>query len=94
MLQHGDEFDATGTLSMLGLCALFLLVDLIAGIFALALEPDGDWRTALWLPVQRFGYRQLMYFVVCKAVLKALAGVPVGWGRLERGGTVSVPPQI
>jgi hypothetical protein len=42
---------------------------------------------ALWLPVQRFGYRQLMYFVVCKAVAKALSGVPVGWGRLDRKGT-------
>ena len=94
-LQHGREFDPTSTLTMLGFCGLFLLVDLIAGIFALALEPGEDWRTALWLPVQRFGYRQLMYFVVCKAVLKALAGVPVGWGRLDRRGTVhlaSRPP--
>ena len=40
------------------------VLSIAAGVFAVALEPGEDWRMALWLPVQRFGYRQLMYFVV------------------------------
>ena len=94
LLQHGSEFDPTSTLTMLAFCALFLVVDLIAGIFAVALEPGEDWRSALWLPIQRFGYRQLMYFVVCKALVKAMSGVPVGWGRLDRQGSVQIQPTI
>ena len=90
VLQHGSEFDPTSTLTMLGFCALFLVVDLAAGVFAVALEPGENWRMALWLPVQRFGYRQFMYFVVCKAIAKALSGAPVGWGRLDRKGTVRI----
>jgi hypothetical protein len=35
------------------------------------------------MPVQRFGYRQLMYYVVVKSLDAALHGVRVGWGKLE-----------
>lgn len=86
LIQHGAEFDPTSTVAGLSFCALFLLFDIGAGLLALALEPGEHWSSALWLPVQRFGYRQLMYFVVCKAVVRALAGVPVDWGRLHRTG--------
>ena len=36
-----------------------------------------------WLVLQRFGYRQLMYYIVIKAVLAALLGPLVGWGKLD-----------
>lgn len=39
--------------------------------------------------LQRFGYRQLMYYVVFKAVLAASLGPLVGWGKLERKSTVA-----
>jgi hypothetical protein len=40
--------------------------------------------------VQRFGYRQLMYYVVVKAVVTAVRGPRVGWGKLERRATAAV----
>jgi hypothetical protein len=39
--------------------------------------------------LQRFGYRQIMYYVVVKSVVKALQGRFVGWGKLERKATVT-----
>src|ERR1019366_19089 len=42
------------------------------------------------IPVQRFGYRQLMYYVVVKAVVTAVRGPRVGWGKLERRATAAV----
>jgi hypothetical protein len=38
--------------------------------------------------LQRFGYRQLMYYVVIRSIFAALRGPFVGWGKLERAGTV------
>ena len=37
---------------------------------------------------QRFGYRQIMYYVVIRAITSALRGPSVGWGKLERSGRV------
>ena len=42
-----------------------------------------------WLVLQRFGYRQLMYYVVVKAMLAAGLGPLVGWGKLERKATLT-----
>jgi hypothetical protein len=38
--------------------------------------------------LQRFGYRQIMYYVVVRSIATALRGPFVGWGKLERQGTV------
>jgi hypothetical protein len=40
--------------------------------------------------LQRFGYRQIMYYVVIRSLLTAIKGPFVGWGKLERAGTVTV----
>ena len=48
------------------------------------------WPDTPWIPVQRFGYRQLMYYVVVKAVFTAVQGPRVGWGKLERRATAAV----
>ena len=39
--------------------------------------------------MQRLVYRQLMYGVVLRSISAALRGKFVGWGKLERTGTVS-----
>ena len=70
--------------------AAFVLVDLSAGALGMALEKRAPWKDLLWLPVQRFGYRQSMYYVVVKALITAVRGPRVGWGRLERRGTAAV----
>jgi len=69
--------------------AIFILVDLSAAALGMALEPQAPWADLPWMPMQRFGYRQLMYYVVIKAIVAAVRGPSVGWGSLERRGTVS-----
>jgi hypothetical protein len=39
--------------------------------------------------LQRFGYRQMMYYIVIKATIAALLGPLVGWGKLDRKATVN-----
>ena len=52
---------------------------------ALALE---DLGLAFWLFFQRFFYRQLMYWIVWKSLLRAWKGSLQGWGKLTRTGSV------
>jgi len=70
--------------------AAFIFLDLSAGALGMALERKAPWRDLVWLPIQRFGYRQLMYFVVVKSVVSAIRGYRVGWGKLERRATAVV----
>nr|NUR37502.1 glycosyltransferase [Sphingomonas sp.] len=69
---------------------LFAAIDLTAGLIAFALERRENWRLMIWLIPQRFGYRQIMYYVVIKAVIQALRGPRVGWSKIARSGQVDV----
>jgi peptidoglycan-N-acetylglucosamine deacetylase len=69
---------------------IFAAIDLTAGLIAFALERREDWRLIGWLLPQRFGYRQIMYYVVIKAVVQALRGPRVGWSSIARSGQVAV----
>ena len=45
-----------------------------------------------WLPlllIQRFSYRQIMYYVCFKAIIAAVRGARHGWRKLDRTGSVS-----
>ena len=76
---------------MLAYWLVFTAVDLLAATIAFALERRERWRL-LWLLVpQRIGYRQVMYYVVVKAIAQALRGPLVGWGKLARTGRVAAP---
>ncbi len=68
--------------------AIFAAIDLTAGLIAFALERRENWKLMAWLLPQRFGYRQLMYYVVIKAVIQALRGPRVGWSSIQRSGDV------
>ncbi len=74
--------------------AAFIFLDLSAGALGMTLERRAPWRDLVWLPVQRFGYRQLMYYVVVKSVATAIRGRRVGWGKLERRATVALESPI
>jgi cellulose synthase/poly-beta-1,6-N-acetylglucosamine synthase-like glycosyltransferase/spore germination protein YaaH/peptidoglycan/xylan/chitin deacetylase (PgdA/CDA1 family) len=69
---------------------LFAAIDLTAGLIAFALERRENWRLMAWLIPQRFGYRQVMYYVVIKAVIQALRGPRVGWSSIARSGEVQL----
>ena len=60
----------------------------VAAMVGFVLERGEDWKLLWWLPLQRFGYRQIMYYVVVRSLWTALRGPFVGWGKLERHGTV------
>ena len=69
----------------------FLAVDWLAGVAALLME-KGEEKGLAWLVLlQRFVYRQVLYWAVVKAVWAAAQGRARGWGKLTRKGTVELP---
>ena len=87
---HRAEWNDTLLIQTLLYWAAFVLVDLSAAALGMAFEKQAPWIDMIWLPVQRFGYRQLMYYVVVKAVVTAVNGPEVAWGKLERQGSVAM----
>lgn len=87
-LQHPAEYSLTNIKQVMFYYALFLAVDWLAAAFAFLLERKESWSLLWWLFLQRFCYRQVMYYVMVKSVYAALKGAVVGWGKLERKATV------
>ncbi|HUH55201.1 MAG TPA: glycosyltransferase, partial [Rhodanobacter sp.] len=92
-LQHRGQFDDTNLIRMLVFYAAFMAVDLAASALAFAMEKKEKWSLLWWLVLQRFGYRQLMYYVVVRSVWTAIKGPSVGWGKQERKATVNAGAQ-
>jgi cellulose synthase/poly-beta-1,6-N-acetylglucosamine synthase-like glycosyltransferase/peptidoglycan/xylan/chitin deacetylase (PgdA/CDA1 family)/spore germination protein YaaH len=89
--QHGATYAVTDLVQVVTFYAVFLLVDWLAAVVAFAIEPGED-RSLTWLIfLQRFAYRQVMYWVVVRSFMVAIRGRLVGWGKLERKATVRVP---
>ncbi len=87
---HGWDQAQHDVEKMLVYWLVFTAIDLLSATIAFALERRENWRL-LWLLIpQRIGYRQVMYYVVLKAIAQALRGPRVGWGKLARTGRVSV----
>ena len=74
----------------LAMYGLFLGAELIGAGVALRLEKKPLARLAPLL-VQRFVYRQLMYGVMYKSLIRAVAGGAAGWGKLSRTGSAKAP---
>ncbi|HXY30878.1 MAG TPA: glycosyltransferase, partial [Gemmatimonadaceae bacterium] len=88
--QHGATWTMTSLEQVLTYYAVFLLIDWLATMVAFLLEPDED-KSLTWLVLlQRFAYRQIMYWVVLRSVIAALKGRGVGWNKLERKATVEL----
>lgn len=68
----------------------FLVSDLLLALLACRLE--GEPLRAAWriLPM-RFIYRPLLAWVIWKSIFKACKGAWVGWGKLERTASVTLP---
>ncbi len=88
--QHPTQYSTSNLRQIVFYYALFLAVDGLAAAFAFMLERRERWSLLWWLFLQRFGYRQVMYYVMVKSVLTAARGALVGWGKLERKATVEV----
>jgi cellulose synthase/poly-beta-1,6-N-acetylglucosamine synthase-like glycosyltransferase len=87
---HPVEWSPDDLIRGLEYWAAFILLDLSAGAIGMAMERRAPWGDPVWMPVQRFGYRQLMYYVVVKSIDAALHGARVGWGKLERRATAAL----
>ncbi len=63
--------------------AAFMLIDVLTCIIAFALEKHEDWTLLAPLLIQRFYYRQMMYVVLFRALMRAVQGRAVGWRGVE-----------
>jgi len=89
-VEHGPEYALQTLEQVVFFYSVFLAVDWLAAVVALLMEPDED-RSLSWLIlIQRFAYRQVMYWVVVKSFLAAIQGTARGWGKQERKGTVAL----
>ncbi|AHG87644.1 polysaccharide deacetylase [Gemmatirosa kalamazoonensis] len=90
-IQHGATYALVNLEKVLAYYALFLFVDWFTAVVAFLMEPREDRRLTWLIVIQRFAYRQVMYWVVLRSFAAALRGHVVGWGKLERKATVEVP---
>ncbi len=88
VLQHGWEQTQSDVWNMAVYWLMFTAVDAISGFAAYAMEPRRERFPFFLLIAQRLVYRQLMYWVVIRAVMAALRGPTVRWGKLGRTGRV------
>jgi peptidoglycan-N-acetylglucosamine deacetylase len=70
---------------------VFFLMDLILATLACVLEREPILRAWRIIPM-RLLYRPLLSYVIWKAILRAIKGAWVSWGKLER--TASVPVRV
>lgn len=89
---HSVEFSAAytkeGLFQALLLYGAFFALEFGSGLIAYRQDRVSP-VPLLWLFVQRFAYRQLMYWVMLKSLWKAFVGVRQGWGKLGRTGNAS-----
>jgi peptidoglycan-N-acetylglucosamine deacetylase len=90
-LQHRDQFNPDSLIITLAYFFAFMATDFAAVALAFIIERNENWRLMLWLGLQRFCYRQILYYVVIKSAITALLGPFVGWGKLDRKATVTLP---
>jgi cellulose synthase/poly-beta-1,6-N-acetylglucosamine synthase-like glycosyltransferase/peptidoglycan/xylan/chitin deacetylase (PgdA/CDA1 family)/spore germination protein YaaH len=86
--QHPDEFSADSLKRALFYYAIFMAMEFLSATLAFLLEDKENRRLLVWLFLQRFFYRQLMYYVAIKSTFASLRGIAVGWNKLERKATV------
>ena len=68
---------------------LYYIIDCIIAFMAYKFDNQKfTFKTAIYLFVQRFIYRQLLFYVLFKSYKKAIKGELVSWGVLKRTGNV------
>ena len=71
---------------------IFLILDQLLAVLACKLEKEPLSQSWIMIPM-RLIYRPLLSWVVWKSIISAARGVLVGWGKLERTASVTVPTQ-
>ena len=88
--QHGWAQTSNDVWTMGVYWLAFTGIDVLCGWVAYALDNHDVRYPPHLLVAQRFVYRQIMYWVVVRAIASAIGGWVVGWGKLERTGRVAV----
>ncbi len=82
---------ASASLMQVGfLYVVFFGAELVSGFIAYRLERE-KYGALWWLFLQRFAYRQIMYGVMYRSMIRAIGGNRQGWGKVDRKGTVNLP---
>lgn len=89
--QHGSTYALVNLQQVMFLYAVFLAVDWLAAVIAFIMEPGEELALTWLILIQRFIFRQTMYWVVLKSIAAAARGHVVGWGKLERKGMNLLP---
>lgn len=88
------------TWSVLTYWLILQTVEVLVGVLAFSLDRRGaPWLLLPLIVLQRFCYRQLLYWVALKAAAAAIRGGIMGWGKLQRRGLKHLdanrsPPQL
>ena len=77
--------------AVLPFVVIFVAMDLFLAILACVIERESILKAWRIIPM-RLIYRPLLSYVIWKAILRAIKGAWVGWGKLER--TASVPARV
>ncbi|MCL4765160.1 MAG: glycosyltransferase [Hyphomicrobiaceae bacterium] len=85
------EISAT-TWNILAYWLVFQALELAVGVLAFRLDRgERRWSLLPLMVLQRFCYRQLIYWVAMKAAAAAIRGRLTGWGKLQRSGLGKTP---
>lgn len=76
--------------ALLFYCSILFAVDLLGSVVACVLDKENP-TLLIWLFWQRFFYRQFMYYIILKAMINAVRGSVVGWGKLQRKANATLP---
>ncbi|MEP6756217.1 MAG: glycosyltransferase [Chthonomonadales bacterium] len=71
---------------VVGYYLLMIFIEFLGAAIAIRLD-RASWGLLPWLFLQRFVYRQMMYYVILKSLVYAVRGGAVGWNKFERTGT-------
>ena len=94
-IMHASAEFASGTSEVVAYWAGFQALELSIAAFAFMLDKRGGWWRLLPLVVvQRFCYRQLLYWVAIRSTGAAIRGYLVGWNKLRRTGSVALQPAM
>ncbi len=84
---HGGDVVSDGTIEILGYWALFQVLELAFAALAIHLhERPGNWTLLALTFIQRFCYRQLIFWISLRTLLAALRGQLTTWGKAKRQG--------
>jgi cellulose synthase/poly-beta-1,6-N-acetylglucosamine synthase-like glycosyltransferase/peptidoglycan/xylan/chitin deacetylase (PgdA/CDA1 family)/spore germination protein YaaH len=96
---HGGSVLSSGTIEILAYWGVFQTLELAFAAVALWLHGEaGNWRLLPLTIVQRFYYRQLIFWISLRTLFAVLCGQFTGWGRAKRLGLPGLartpqPPQ-